>query len=258
MGWIRVNRVWVSTVLLILLRAHGGAMAQSPALTNLPATFAANLPCADCPGIRYHLDLYPDGTFSSRMVYEDRNARFDDHGRWEAVDNGKVIALHGGGGSVQKLAVSDNDTLRQLDSNGNEIASTLNYDLKRAPKFAPIGHQGKVNVSLENTDWKLTRLGNTTAALQHQPYFLLDPKIHRVSGSSGCNRLMGDYETNNDQLRFSHMAGTRMACVQGMDSEKAFLDALGQVQRWKITGRNLDLLDAAGDPVARFTASDSN
>jgi heat shock protein HslJ len=246
--------------LLVLLSSPQGAITQSPALTNLPATFAGNLPCADCPGIRYQLDLYPDGTFLSRMAYEDRKTHFDDRGRWEAVNNGKVIALHGTGSSVQKLAVDDHDTLRQLDSNGNEIVSKLNFDLKRAPKFAPIPPQENVKVSLENTDWMLTRLGNTATPTerQHAPHFVLDPKSHRVSGSSGCNRLMGSYEAKNDQLRFSQMAGTRMACVEGMDSEKAFLEALSQVHRWKITGRNLELLNEAGDPVARFTASDSN
>ena len=27
---------------------------------TLPASFSGVLPCADCPGIRYHLDVWPD------------------------------------------------------------------------------------------------------------------------------------------------------------------------------------------------------
>ena len=34
-----------------------------------------------------------------------------------------------------------------------------------------------------------------------------------------------------------------MACVQGMDTEKAFKDALGQVRKWKIAGQHLELFD---------------
>jgi heat shock protein HslJ len=50
------------------------------------------------------------------------------------------------------------------------------------------------------------------------------------------------------------MAGTMMACAQGMDTEKAFLEALRQVERWKIAGQHLELFDAAGKQVARFEA----
>jgi heat shock protein HslJ len=68
---------------------------------------------------------------------------------------------------------------------------------------------------------------------------------------------MGSYQVNGDQLKFSQIAGTRMACPQGMDTEQAFLQALAQVQRWKITGQKLDLLDTTGKVVARFKAVSS-
>ena len=48
------------------------------------------------------------------------------------------------------------------------------------------------------------------------------------------------------------MAGTRMACAQGMEVEQAFLEAVGQVSRWKITGGKLQLLDSTGKVLARF------
>jgi heat shock protein HslJ len=39
-----------------------------------------------------------------------------------------------------------------------------------------------------------------------------------------------------------------------METEKAFLESLGQVKAWKSSGRRLELLDAAGKVVARFEA----
>jgi heat shock protein HslJ len=48
----------------------------------------------------------------------------------------------------------------------------------------------------------------------------------------------------------------QMACLQGMDTEKAFLNALGQASAWKISGQNLELFDSAGKAVARFEARD--
>jgi len=40
----------------------------------------------------------------------------------------------------------------------------------------------------------------------------------------------------------SVMAGTMMACLEGMETEKVFLDVLKQVNRWKVTGQQLDCL----------------
>ena len=73
-----------------------------------------------------------------------------------------------------------------------------------------------------------------------------------MRGSTGCNRLTGSYELSGDTLAFAQMAGTMMACLQGMDTEKGFLEALGQVQSWKIAGQHLELFDAADKLVARF------
>jgi heat shock protein HslJ len=59
---------------------------------------------------------------------------------------------------------------------------------------------------------------------------------------------------HGEQLTFSQMAGTLMACPQGMDTEKAFLNALTQVKKWKISGQQLELLDADDRMVAHLEA----
>jgi heat shock protein HslJ len=72
---------------------------------------------------------------------------------------------------------------------------------------------------LENTYWKLTRVGNApvvVVAQQREAHFILDPTTRRVSGSGGRNRLTGSYAVNGDQLTFGQMAGTMMACPEGM------------------------------------------
>jgi len=46
-----------------------------------------------------------------------------------------------------------------------------------------------------------------------------------------------------------------MACPQGMEQERAFLDALATVATWRIEGQRLDMLDQRGDVVARFVAA---
>jgi putative lipoprotein len=109
--------------------------------------------------------------------------------------------------------------------------------------------------ALENTYWKLTWLGDTqveAVAGQREAHLILDSQSHRASGSGGCNVLTGSYTLNGEHLTLSQVAGTMMACPDGMNTETAFLHALERVNQWRIAGGQLELLDAAGNPVARF------
>lgn len=244
-------------VTLLLQRSSGAATAsagQEPALQGLPAIFAGTIPCADCPGIQYKLELRSDHTFSRQMIYEERHAIVGDSGTWELND--KVLVLHVHNDPIDKFAVRDADTLRKLDVNGNEIVSQFNYDLKRAPQAAPSESEAAGDAAIENTHWTLTTLGDTPVSAdssEREAFFVLDPEQHHVSGSGGCNRLTGSYQLNGDQLKFGEMAATMMACPQGMDTEQAFLKSLGLVNKWKITRRHLELFDSDGKVLAQFT-----
>lgn len=223
------------------------------ALSVLPATFRGTLPCADCAGIDYQLNLRPNHTFASRMVYEGRNTSFSDSGVWRT--EGTMLVLKGKNGGTQKYAIRDANTLRQLDVNGKAIETKLNYDLKRTPTFMALKSAGAASPKLEGTEWKLIQLGTTPVhAGPKEAYILLDSASHRVSGSGGCNRLMGSYELAGNELTFGQMAETRMACMQSMETEQAFLTALGEVKTWKIAGGKLELFDAAGKLLATFSA----
>ena len=112
---------------------------------------------------------------------------------------------------------------------------------------------GGAPMALENTYWKLTELGGAAVTgTQIEPHLVLDPTTRRVTGSGGCNQLTGGYQVNSDRLRLSQTVGTMMACMKGMETEKAFLKALGQVAGWRITGQQLELLDSSGNVLARF------
>jgi len=83
---------------------------------------------------------------------------------------------------------------------------------------------------------------------------ILDPESRRVRGSSNCNRLTGSYELSGDRLTFGQMAGTMMACEEGMDIQKIFLKAFAQAKTWKGEGERLELFDADGHSVATLEA----
>ncbi|WP_297770628.1 META domain-containing protein [uncultured Roseovarius sp.] len=57
----------------------------------------------------------------------------------------------------------------------------------------------------------------------------------RVAGSTGCNRLVGDYTLTGEGLQFGAMGSTMMACPEPlMEQERRMIDALEQVVRFDI------------------------
>ncbi|MGD0446033.1 MAG: META domain-containing protein [Edaphobacter sp.] len=123
----------------------------------------------------------------------------------------------------------------------------------------PVGGQGAggSRVSLEKTNWTLTRLGEKPVTVDdphRRPYLMLDPAAHRASGSGGCNRVTGPYQLTGERVMFAHMASTMMMCPSGMDVERRFLNALNETKRWKIEGQELKLMDGEGKVVAVFEA----
>ncbi len=108
-------------------------------LPNLPATFVGTLPCADCPGIRYQLNLFPDDSFFLRMTYIGRPVEPLDHiGSWALSSDRRVLVLKGRGDQVEMFEASAPGRLRKLDADGRPIASRLPYDLTRASTFRPL------------------------------------------------------------------------------------------------------------------------
>ena len=65
---------------------------------------------------------------------------------------------------------------------------------------------------------------------------MLTSEGRRVSGFSGCNRFTGSYELNESQLHFRPLAATNMACLEGMEQEQRFLEALEGVVQFGLGG----------------------
>ena len=156
------------------------------------------------------------------------------------------------------LFTTDQNYAVLTEGHGNEVALLLKRVTSTGSTIGSVTASNTgASTALENTNWKLTRLGDTpvsAASPQQQPNLILDSKTQRVSGSSGCNRMTGSYHVNGDELTFSQMAGTMMACISGMDTETTFLQALGQVKKWRVAGNELELLNDAGSVVAHFEA----
>ncbi|MEO1003219.1 MAG: META domain-containing protein [Cyanobacteria bacterium J06638_7] len=119
---------------------------------------------------------------------------------------------------------------------------------------------GAEALPLRGTSWRLRSLETAGGPAQPpagRPVELqCDKDSDRVSGSGGCNRLMGGFSLDDKTLRFSPLASTRMACAGPvMDFERRVFRALEQVRGWRIEGSELELLDAGGRPLLRYQAS---
>ncbi|KAF1048223.1 META domain-containing protein [Xylophilus sp.] len=242
----------------------------------LPASFTGTLPCADCPGIVHHLNLLPErtppyatdhGRYELRLRYlgaKGGRPRVE-RGAWRLSGDGATLTV--GSGDQRRLFRMDatGSLLTALDREGHAIASNLNYTLERANAFTSLQEAERAEqiaatgAPLEDTTWRLVTLGGQPVAVptngQREAHLVLHAKDARLSGSGGCNRLLGSYERNGAALRFPPIAATRLACPQGMEQENAFLQALERVAGWRIQGRRLDLTDAAGVTVAQFEAA---
>ena len=104
---------------------------------ELPATYTGVLPCADCEGIRYTLNLWDDGVFFLRMTYLGKGGgeNFDDIGAWTLSADRARLILRGGREAQVMFAARSAELIRKLDLEGREIVSQLNYDLVRRDRF---------------------------------------------------------------------------------------------------------------------------
>ena len=257
-----------AALLAVLLAASAAKRATPPTQSSigaLPATFAGVLPCPDCRGIRYQLDLLPNSRFAESIQYlrgGDAQGIGIVLGMWWISPDGRKLTLDAGSdaaGDDMRSAwrVKDARTLRMLDLQGDSIASELNYELTRTDSLGPIQlgpNPPEFLASLANTRWGALRIGGHAVkvpAQQHEPWIVLEPKTRQVTGSGGCDRFTGSYDAGVVTLLFRQLGVTRMMCPD-LRSETAFLKALNKTWGYRVAGRRRELLDERGAVLAEL------
>jgi heat shock protein HslJ len=96
--------------------------------------------------------------------------------------------------------------------------------------------------AIHGTDWTVQELGGAvTAAPKPQLSFGADG---RLTGTTGVNRLMGQFEVRDGLLVVGDAATTRMAGPpEAMEQEQRLLELLGTEQAFVITGDRLEIGD---------------
>jgi heat shock protein HslJ len=108
--------------------------------------------------------------------------------------------------------------------------------------------------------WRLVSMGEpaSPAVPPKDTELTVDFAGDRISGSGGCNRFTGSYQTSGDQLSISTLASTRKACEAAvMNQEMKYLAALQGAQRYEVNDQGelqIFYQTAQESGVLRFTA----
>jgi putative lipoprotein len=113
--------------------------------------------------------------------------------------------------------------------------------------------QAAVPAQLSGGEWVVESVGGARAGGDQRAHiaFATDGK---VTGSGGCNRLMGRADIDGAAITFGAIATTRMACAPNvMQQERRLLDAMAATRGYRIADTVLTLHDASGAELARLT-----
>lgn len=87
-------------------------------------------------------------------------------------------------------------------------------------------------------------------------YFNLNPDGNSINGFAGCNTFFGDYNLEeNNRIRFSKLATTRMACPENMIEESEILKVFELADNYTVNDNLLMLNVGRRSPLAVFKKS---
>ena len=111
-----------------------------------------------------------------------------------------------------------------------------------------------IPLSSINGEWNIIEVNGskiTPGESKFLPFIAFDTATGRVSGNSGCNRMMGSFDVNAKpgSLELTGMASTRMMCPD-MTTENNVLNAFAQVKGYKKAGKDkMYLCNSSNRPV---------
>ncbi|MBQ4915870.1 copper resistance protein NlpE N-terminal domain-containing protein [Maribacter sp. MMG018] len=171
------------------------------------------LPCADCDGIATRLDLNNDLTYVLTKAWKKNDKALSDTLKGKFTWQGNNIKLEGiaDKSSADTFKVEEN-RLRQLDMEGNEITSELatHYILSKMG-----------NSQVEDKRWQIVELnGKQITGAPETHYIIFHSKEGRLEAKANCNILSRSYRiTNQLMISIDQGISTMMACPDDLDSQ---------------------------------------
>ncbi|WP_173911592.1 META domain-containing protein [Acinetobacter sp. Marseille-Q1618] len=105
---------------------------------------------------------------------------------------------------------------------------------------------------LQNKAWVMTHIGTTEYTQKADSPVIQFGSDLRVSGSDGCNRVMGNYAVKDYHLNLGEIASTKMLCPNNTDVVAKYNTALKQVMGYQVYAKTLKLVDKYGNVVLQY------
>lgn len=120
---------------------------------------------------------------------------------------------------------------------------------------APAQPAAAAGAKLTGTKWVLAEVnGNPAAPGEGQSVHLVLHKKGKLTGSTGCNNVVGNYIASEGALQFTPAATTMKMCpAPVMQQEQAVLAAMKATTAYKVNGNTLELLNGQ-QSLAKFQA----
>jgi putative lipoprotein len=112
------------------------------------------------------------------------------------------------------------------------------------------------NASLTETYWRVISIYEEPYQPnenEREAHLKLRINNNVVEGSTGCNNFGGTYTLSDKTITLGPLAMTMMACIDQMETEQKYTQALGEMDSYKITGDTL-LIYHDGTVILRFEA----
>jgi len=156
-----------------------------------------------------------------------------------AIDSRMTYALRATIRNDDRLLFTSTEYIDPFQGNPVEIL------VQRVPE--PVARESP---TLEGVTWVLATLAGKPAPVGaggKRVELQFDADEGRAAGFSGCNRYTGSYvrdgaAQHGSPLRLGPMAGTLMACEEGAELERAYLQMLGSVTAFRFEGDTLVLM----------------
>ncbi len=241
-------------------------------ILQISGAYNGIIPCADCEGINYEIELKDDMTYRERMIYLGKNIKpVSSIGKWKLEGTNKITVFKKSD-EISQFEYSKGDLII-LDGSGKRIEGPaaekfilkpggvqLPYDPYSVPADSSAisnSTSGKLNSENDtsiNGLWNLSEIngqipeeGNYMTGI---PNLEIKQADNKFTCNSGCNRTNGTVQIRDSLITFSKFFSTRMTCPG--TGEKEYISIMTSVDSYKIENGILNL-KAAGKTVLKYT-----
>lgn len=180
----------------------GQPSAQAPSLAG---RYAGTLPCADCEGIAWRLDLFADGSYflNTRALGKADPASIDELGRWSLASDASVLALLGS--QPPRLFAVHSEGLSALDAQGQPLAGNAPARLQKddnlaalSPRFSAAGIYRHVGEQPQFTECATGRNLSLAPSSAFNALELAYKRRARRDGEALMAQIDGHIDTRSD------------------------------------------------------------